>query len=160
MPAPKGNKYGLGGPGGGRPTKYKPEYADQAYGIALLGATDAGIAAVFGVGETTIKSWKHKHKAFSDALKKGKEVADSEIQKKLFNRALGLTTKETKKLKRKIDGKEVIEITETEREIPPETTACIFWLKNRQPDQWREKKEVELTNPPEVKIYMPDNGRE
>ena len=141
MPAPKGNKHAKGNKGGGRPSKYKKEYAAMAERIALLGATDAELAAVFNVGETTINAWKKAHVEFSEALKKGKVFADARVAERLFNRALGYSHPEDKIFNN--NGEPMV--VPTTKHYPPDTTACIFWLKNRQKDQWRDKQEHELT---------------
>lgn len=141
MPAPKGNKYAAGNPGGGRPSLYKPEYAEQARKIMLLGATDAELADVLGVSEGTINSWKHEHQEFFESLKKGKMVADANVADRLYQRAMGY---EHKAVKIVADAKtkedHVVEYTER---YAPDTTAAIFWLKNRRPKEWRDKQELE-----------------
>ena len=127
----------------GRPTKYKKEFIEQAYNYALLGAIDADLAIFFGVNVDTIYEWKKRHKQFSDALKSGKEVADSKVAKALYTRAIGYSTKETKLA---IDEGQFTDEKEVTKNYPPETTACIFWLKNRQPTKWREKQADESTD--------------
>lgn len=135
---------------GGRPTDYKEEYNDLAYKYCLLGATDAQLAEYFEVSIATIHNWKKEQPKFLDAIKKGKEQADIEIVDSLFNKAKGFTRKVEKTFKLKttqngIGSTEKLEKTEDEIYIPPDTTAIIFWLKNRQPDKWRDKTEVETT---------------
>lgn len=142
MSAPKGNDYAIGNQGGGRPSMYKEDYADQAYKLCLLGHTDEELAKFFEVSETTINNWKKEHKEFYLALKKGKEVADVEVVMALRKRALGM--KLTKQVLK--DG----EIYELEDEIAPDPTSMIFWLKNRQPKIWRDKQETEHSGRVEV----------
>ncbi len=139
MGAPKGNKYALGNRGGGRKTEYKEEYADWAYKLCLLGATDEGLANSFGVGEWTINQWKKKYKEFDTALKRGKEQADAEVAQKLYHRAKGYSHPEDKIFN---DNGTAL-IVPTTKHYPPDTVAAIFWLKNRQPDKWRDKKDLE-----------------
>lgn len=137
MPAPKGNTYAAGGPGGGRPSAYKQEYAKIAKSLCLLGATDKQMADAFGVSETTINNWKHQHEEFSCALKEGKLFADANVAQALYNRALGY--------EHEADDIKVVEgsivITPTIKRYPPDATSAIFWLKNRQPEIWRDKPE-------------------
>lgn len=124
---------------GGRPSKYKPEFAGQAEKLCKLGATDAEMADFFQVTISTLSLWKVKHSEFSDALKLGKEVADRRVEEALYNRALGYSHEETDI--RVVDG--AIMETPMIKHYPPDTTAAIFWLKNRRPDEWRDKRDVE-----------------
>ncbi|HGJ5860612.1 MAG TPA: terminase [Arsenophonus nasoniae] len=118
-------------------TLYKHEYAEQARKLCLLGATDPELADFFEVAVSTIKKWRKDFPEFSAAIKKGKDIADAEVAHSLFNRAKGINVTENKT---RIDGdKEIKEITE--KFIPPDPTAIIFWLKNRQRDKWGDKKE-------------------
>ena len=73
----------------GRPTKYKDEYAEQAYKLALLGATDKQMCEYFEVDEKSFNNWKHKHTEFFQSLKKGKEEADFKVVKSLYKKACG-----------------------------------------------------------------------
>lgn len=126
----------------GRPTKYKEEYAEQAYNYCLLGAIDDQLASFFSVDVSTINNWKNDYPEFLDAIKKGKEQADLEVTQSLKKRASGMKLK-----------KQVVKeggIVEIEDEIPPDTAAMIFWLKNRQPKIWRDKQETELSGKVEI----------
>lgn len=127
--------------GRGRPTKYKPEFAKQAYKLCLLGATDKRIADFFDVTESTLNLWKQEFPEFSESLKAGKEEADSVVAQSLFHRATGYSHPDVdiKLFKGKIIT------TKLTKHYPPDSTAAIFWLKNRQPRQWRDKQEVEHT---------------
>lgn len=127
---------------GGRPSAFKPEYAEQAYNYALLGAIDAQLAEFFCVAESTINLWKKKHPEFANALTRGKTMADAQVAGSLFKRATGYSHPETHL--NCYEG-EII-LTEVTKHYPPDTTACIFWLKNRQPDKWRDKVEVANTH--------------
>lgn len=141
MPAPKGNKNAAGNRGGGRPTKYKPEYAEMAFRIALIGATDEELAAIFGVSETTLNAWKKEHVEFSEALKEGKAPADGKVAASLYHRALGYSHDAVKIAVDANTGAEAV--VPYTKHYPPDTTACIFWLKNRQSDHWRDKQDLE-----------------
>jgi DNA-binding XRE family transcriptional regulator len=142
MPAKKGNTYAKGNPGGGRKSGYEKKYADMAYKIALLGATDKDLAEIFEVSEQTINTWKKKHKEFSLSLKKGKDMADAEVADKLFKRATGYSHPDVdiKVIRNKIVPTKLV------KHYPPDTTAAIFWLKNRQKDKWRDKVETGVTD--------------
>lgn len=121
-----------------RPTKYKKEYNEQALKLARLGATDIEMADFFEVSESTFNLWKKKG-GLSESLKEGKMLSDAEVSDKLFKRATGYSHEEDDI--RVVAGQ--IVITPTIKHYPPDTTAGIFWLKNRQPDKWRDKKEDE-----------------
>jgi len=119
----------------GRPSSYKPEYAEQAYKLCLLGATDDELADFFGVSGTTIDNWKTAHPQFIGALKDGKQLADANVAQSLYHRALGYSHPEDDI--RVADG--AIVITPTVKHYPPDSTACIFWLKNRKTAKWRDR---------------------
>ena len=111
-------------------------------GWARDGLIEKQIAKNMSVAYSTLRLWKNKFPALADALSKGKEVADREVENALFKRAMGYWVTETKRITF-ADGSERTE--ETHRHIVPDTTAQIFWLKNRKPDQWREKNDLTLT---------------
>lgn len=125
----------------GRPTKYQAAYANQAYKLCLLGSTDEELADFFEVHVDTIYEWKKVYKTFSDAIKKGKQVADSQVADKLFKRATGYSHAAVKIFN---DNGAPLTIPYVEH-YPPDTAAAIFWLKNRQKDKWRDKHETDIT---------------
>jgi hypothetical protein len=141
MPAPKGNKYAKGNPGGGRPSRYRAEYAEQARKLCLLGYTDAELAQFFEVGETTLGSWKKDHKEFLEALKKGKSVADANVADRLYQRAMGYEHPEVDI--RVVDN--IVVQTPITKIYAPDPASAIFWLKNRQRGKWRDKIDTEVT---------------
>lgn len=94
----------------GRPTLYLPEYDEQARKLCLLGATDEEMATFFEVCEATIQNWKAAHPGFIASIKAGREVADMNVAEKLYNKAMN-----------------------------DDTTAQIFWLKNRRSKNWRDR---------------------
>ena len=124
----------------GRKSEYREEYAEQALKLCLLGATDKEIAEFFSVSEQTLNSWKKKFPQFLESLKKGKAVADANVASRLYSRAIGYDAKATKFATNEGRITDKVEYIEHYR---PDTTAAIFWLKNRQPAKWRDKKEVE-----------------
>ena len=124
----------------GRKSEYQKEYADQALKLCLLGAIDKELAEFFSVSVQTLNKWKKDYPEFLESLKKGKNIADANVASRLYNRAIGYSCKATKFATSEVritDAKEYIE------HYPPDTTAAIFWLKNRQPEKWRDKKEVD-----------------
>lgn len=127
----------------GRPSRYKQDYDEQARKLCLLGATDKELADFFGVAESTLNLWKIKHKTFSESLKKGKSVADANVASRLYERALGFEhdSEEIKVISLGPAGS-MIERVPIRKIYPPDVTAAIFWLKNRQSSKWRDKQEA------------------
>lgn len=146
-----------------RPTDYKPEYATQAAKLAILGATDSELADFFEVEPRTIYRWKNAHEEFCQALKVGKDIADDRVERSLYHNANGYDYTEQQAIKVKISrDEEEIQIVEVRRHRPADTTACIFWLKNRRKEEWRDKQEVEHSGEVKSQIHvikLPDNGR-
>lgn len=134
---------------GGRPTAYKPEYCELAKNYCLLGAIDTDLARFFGVVESTINKWKIDFPEFSESLKEGREMADSMVAQRLFTRAIGYSHVDTKFAT--FEG-QITDAKEYIKHYAPDTVACIFWLKNRRPDLWRDKQEIESTSKKELVI--------
>lgn len=111
----------------GRPTEYKDEYNDLAYKFCLLGATDEQMAGFFNVSKRTINAWKKKYPKFLHSIKEGKTKADSEIAEALFHRAKGYNHPEVHVSN--YNGE--ITLTPLTKHYPPDTAACMIWLKNR-----------------------------
>ena len=124
---------------GEKNSKYKPEYDQLAYNYGLLGVTDKQLAEFFGVCEATINNWKHDHPSFLESLNRSKAQADAMVAQSLFKRATGYVHPETKIATR--DG-QITDTLDVEKHYAPDPTAAIFWLKNRQPEIWRDKKEM------------------
>lgn len=101
-------------------------------GWARDGLIDEQIAHNMGITTKTLYEWKNKYGEISEALKKGKEVIDRQVENALLKRALGYAYDETTYE----DGVETKRVT---KEVAPDTTAQIFWLKNRKPAEWRDK---------------------
>lgn len=134
---------------GGRPTVYKAEHIRQAKLLGKMGATDGEVAQFFGVNVATIFRWKNLHPKFCEALQIGKAIADARVEKSLYQRAIGYTHDDVDI--RSVDG--VIIETPIVKHYPPDTTACIFWLKNRKPKEWRDKLDLAATGDP-LKIII------
>lgn len=130
----------------GRPSSYDPEkHPDLAHNYCLLGATLPEIASFFDVAESTVSKWMVEHPEFSEAIKKGRAVADGTVASRLFQRAAGYQHSAVKILTvsdGNNEGSHVEQVPYTEH-YPPDTTAGIFWLKNRRPDLWRDRQQVE-----------------
>ena len=115
-----------------------PEGLLKIEGWARDGLIDEQIAQNIGIRAATLYEWKKRFPQFSEALKKGKEIVDRQIENALLKRALGY---EYEEVKEKFEGGELTERTVTKKEVVADTTAQIFWLKNRKPDTWRDKPE-------------------
>ena len=117
---------------------------------ARNGLTDEQIAATIGICRDTLIEWKKKYSDISDTLKRGKDIVDIQVENALLKRALGYTYIET--TQERVDDYDPhtglktgshMEVTKTvTKEVQPDTTAQIFWLKNRKPDTWRDKRDV------------------
>ena len=118
-------------------------------GWAREGLTDEQLAEKMGIGARTLYDWKLKYPQISQALKKGKEVVDIQVENALLKRALGYDFQEEKIEKSDKDG---VKVVQTVKHIPPDTTAQIFWLKNRRPDRWRDKPELTAADEGGVQI--------
>lgn len=117
-------------------------------GWARDGLTDEQIAENMDIVPSTLYEWKKKYSEISESLKRGKEVIDRQVENSLLKRALGYKYDETT-YETKLDvktGKEVmVPVKIVTKEVQPDTTAQIFWLKNRKPAEWRDKTEMNVT---------------
>lgn len=165
--------------------KFQPWINDEGLlkleGWARDGLNDEQIAHNIGISRQTLYKWEAKYSDICDALKKGKEIVDREVENALLKRAKGFQTTEhqykvvdvdqdvlwarrTKKIQEymnkhpeatetqakiwaieHVETRQKIEIFQNQKEIPPDTTAMIFWLKNRKPNEWRDRKETQLS---------------
>lgn len=130
---------------GGRPTAYKPEYAEQALKLCQLGATDTELADFFDVDVRTVYRWKHDHDEFCQALKTGKDIADERVERSLYQRAIGYEQDEVK-IFMPANAEQPVYVPYRAK-IAGDTTAQIFWLKNRRKDTWRDKVHTEISDP-------------
>jgi hypothetical protein len=121
---------------GGRPTTYRPENAEIARHACMLGATNDTLAGRFEVCRRTIDNWIATIPEFSDAVRQGRQVADETVVSALFARATGMERKMTKVFCHR--GQPVT--ANYTVQLPPDVRACIFWLRNRRPEQWRENR--------------------
>lgn len=111
-------------------------------GWARDGLTDKQVAYNMNIAESTLHEWKKKYSVLSESLKRGKEVVDRQVENALLKRALGYEFKETTQELTE-DGMRVTKVITKQQ--APDTTAQIFWLKNRKPQEWRDKKETEVS---------------
>lgn len=123
----------------GRPTKYTPDMARLARGVCLLGAKNVELAAFLQISTSTLDAWMNEHPEFKQAVKEGREEADNKVARSLYKRALGYKHKAVK-IMQHMGAPVVVDYVE---HYPPDPASMIFWLKNRRPDLWREKVDVE-----------------
>ena len=105
-------------------------------GWAKDGLTDKQIAHNMGITQQTLNKWKKKYSSLFESLKRGKEVVDREVENALYKRALGYEYEE-----KIFEGDELKRVVK--KQMPPDPTSMIFWLKNRKPTEWRDKHEVD-----------------
>jgi len=108
-------------------------------GWAKDGLTDEQIAHNMGIGTSTLYVWKNKHIEIAESLKQGKDVVDRQVENAMFKSALGFHYEEETVTNAGV-------VVTTKKYSKPNTTAQIFWLKNRKPSEWRDKQEIEQTN--------------
>ncbi|PAU79210.1 hypothetical protein [Halomonas salipaludis] len=120
-------------------TKYRRQYARLAYKHALLGATPAHVASLLEVTERTVYDWMEAHPEFRAAMEQGRVDADANVARSLYKKATGYTHQAVKVFQYQ-GAPVVVPYTEI---VPPDTEAAKFWLKNRQPELWKEKVEIE-----------------
>jgi hypothetical protein len=118
---------------------YRNEFVGQARAMCQLGATDFDLADFFEVSWRTIKRWEGMHPDFNAALQRGKEAADDRVERSLYARATGYTFDSEKVF----NNEGVITRVPVTEHVPPDVTACIFWLKNRRSSEWRDKTDHE-----------------
>ena len=135
-----------------------PEGLLRLEAYARDGLTDEQIAHNLNITRSTLYAWKKKYSDISDALKKGKVVIDIQVENALLKRALGYKYTEVKTEV----GDDGTKVTKTVKEVVPDTTAQIFWLKNRKRAEWRDKQELEhsgsVNNEITIKIGGEDYG--
>lgn len=132
----------------GAPTKYKAEFNDQVYKYCLLGATDEEIAEFLEIDVSTVNDWKLVYPDFSESIRRGKDIANSNVADRLYQRAMGFEhdSEEIKVVSMgEKNGSEIVRVP-IRKVYPPDTTAAIFFLKNRRPKDWRDRQEIDHTS--------------
>ena len=137
----------------GQPTKFSVGMLGHARLLAEHGFTDVKLAEFFGVAMSTISKWKVDQPKFSEALKAGKAISDAKVERSLFERATGYSHPDSH-----ISVHQgVVTVTPTIKHYAPDTVACIFWLKNRKPAEWRDKVESSVEHTGNVTITIGGN---
>jgi len=140
----------------GRRSKYDPDtFPALAEKYAKMGLVDTQIAKKLGISHQTMNQYKNKYPDFLASLKRGKTVPDDEVENALLKSAKGY---EFGYLEEELDAKgKVVKQKRGVTHVKPNTTAQIFWLKNRRPDKWRDKQDVDMTG--EIKIVMDEDDK-
>lgn len=125
----------------GRPGKWSDKLEERAYRLCLLGLTDEDLALAFGINDATLGFWKQDNPALLKAIQQGRKEADGKVAQSLYHKALGYSHPDVHIAV--CDGRVVK--TPITKYYPPDTTACIFWLKNRQRENWRDVYRMEQT---------------
>lgn len=143
----------------GRKTVYVQELHDEwAWSLAAQGKIDKEISKAMGISTSILHLWKVNNASFSSSLKTGKDIADAKVVRALFDRATGFEYKE-KKIVIEIDkdgNQKPARIETTERYLPPDVTACIFWLKNRRPAQWADRQINKIESEGKISVHVID----
>jgi len=142
MTQPKGMNAVEEKPAPAPQTSYREDFARQAMNYCRLGATYAQLAEFFAVDVDTVHRWKLDHPGFCEAVKKGQALADDEVVNHLFRQACGYSHAVTKHATYKGQFTDSVEYV---KHFRPDTRACIYWLNNRRPDQWRDKIPAEVS---------------
>jgi hypothetical protein len=142
MSAAKGNKYAKGNKGG-RPTAYRPEFAEKAVMACELGYTDFEIAKLFNITVATLNRWKLKYKEFCASIKLSKTGADDRVERSLYARAVGYDH-DAVKVFLPAGSRKPVYAPYVEHQ-PPDVTAAFRWLNNRRPNDWRDRREFDTT---------------
>jgi hypothetical protein len=138
----------------GRKSLYKKEYCRSVEMLCKLGATDKELAEFFEVSEVTLNAWKKQFPQFLKSIKAGKLYADANVVESLYQRALGYKHDDVdiKVVKGKIVKTKLV------KHYPPDSTAMIFWLKNRRKVEWRDKQDLEVTGKNGAPLYKVYKG--
>jgi hypothetical protein len=133
----------------------KPDNLIRIEGWAREGAIDEEIAARMGINRATLYKWQKKYPVIAEAIAKGKDVADIEVENALYELATGYEYEEVATETDCSGGKTTRVVT---KKVPPNVTAQIFWLKNRKPEKWRDKQDIGLAGDTELTIRVTDGS--
>ncbi len=127
----------------GRPTLYRDELANHARRLTLLGLRGDALAEALNIDTPTLSQWRREHRAFDDAITRGGVLADAKVAESAYHRALGYRHDAVKIFPGSAEtGPVIVPYVE---HYPPDTNAALAWLARRQPELWRERKEVDIT---------------
>ena len=129
----------------GRPTAYKAHFAELAHNYCLLGATNEELGRFLGVSISTIDNWIANKPDFETSVHSGRDLADSIVARRMYQRAIGYDYKAIKLMHHRGETKEV----EHKVHMPPDPYAGAFWLRNRRRRYWADRsprREAEAAN--------------
>lgn len=124
-------------------TKYKEEFVEMAYEFLQEGKTMKQLAQFLGISKSTLYQWKDKYDKLSDAISRGRAKADDLIEESCYEAARGMWIEEEQAFQNKTTGE--ITIITVRKQLPPNPILTKYWLNNRKPQEWREKKDVEMS---------------
>ena len=144
-----------------RTTSYKDWTTEEGLlkirGWARDGLINSEIAERIGIAEGTLYSWKNKYKEIDEALKDGQDIVDRQVEESLFKKAMGYEYEETKQIIEKDEmGKDRKRVEKVKKYYPPDSTAIIFWLKNRKPGEWRDRRDSTIDVKSENVVIIDD----
>jgi len=139
----------------GRKTLFKKEMMDEAIYLARYGLTIEQIAEFWGVSKRSLYRWLDKYPEFSHSLKKAKANADRNVENHLYKRAVGYEYVEETFERR---GDKIVLVKRVKKHVIPDTTAQIFWLKNRQPERWRDRQQIDIQGEMKHKLVFRFGG--
>ena len=119
------------------------------------GKIDSELCKRLGVSLSKFQEYKKEFKELTDTLKRGKQEADYEVENSLYKRALGYENTETKRIKNE-SGK-IIRTEILTKQMPADVTACIFWLKNRKSNEWRDKRDQDIQEDVKITVTLMNN---
>jgi len=146
MPEKKKNK-------GGRPTKWDPKLKPTIKMLYRKGCSDKEVAKALMIDPQTLYNWKKRCPKFFESLNDWKLKADADVERSLYERAKGYSHPEDKIFCDSKTGETTV--VPTVKHYPPDSTAIIYWLKNRQPKRWRDKQEIEHSGEQTIKVLPP-----
>lgn len=125
----------------GRPHEYSPDICERVRQWCTLGATDFEVSQFLGIAEFTLRRWRVENPDLNAAMAVGKEALDERVEKSLFHRAVGYNyeTEEVFQYQGEVVRAKVV------KHVPPDVTAQMKWLGNRNPNRWKDKQQVEHT---------------
>lgn len=149
----------------GARTKYRADFPERAEALAKKKLLDSGIAKSLGISLSTYYLYQEKHPEFMEAIKRGKAPVDQDVEDAFIRRALGYDVEEVTTEQEFVGGlgeagdldaknrrMVQVKIRKTKKHIAPDVVAGIFFLKNRRPDKWRDKREAEITLTPKMSL--------
>lgn len=153
---------------GGRPSLYDKVDLKQVTMLCRLGATDKELAEFLHIAVSTLNKWKIEHPEFMESIKKGKIISDAKVVNALYKRATGYKCKRQSVFKCKVvdydeNGKRIereeLKTQDYIDQVPPDSTACFFWLKNRRKEDWRDKQDITVDGGVNI-VYAKEEDKE